>query len=316
MKPSPLKDRHPSLLPMLAGFSVTLIFGFSFLFSKTALETLTPFQLLASRFTVATICINLLVLFKVIRIRLKRKPIFSLLLLSIVQPIFYFLFEAWGLQQATSSEAGIMLSLIPIIVTVLAALFLKERPTRLQLISIMISTLGVCYIVLMGGLMAQETAQPLFSGTFLGYLFLLGAVISAGFYNILSRKNSLKFKPIEITYVMMWVGMIVFNGMAFIQAWMQGSLHPYSGLSHPTTLIAILYLGSLSSVVAFFLLNYMLSHLEASRSSIFGNVTTVVAVLAGVLVLGERLYIFHLVGSIMIFGGVWGTQRFRRRYAR
>ncbi len=322
VKPNPEKrivypyPGHHRFLPILAGLCVTLIFGFSFLFSKTALQSLTPFQLLASRFTIAALCITLLVRLKVVRIQLKGKPIASLLILSIVQPILYFLFEAWGLQNAGASEAGIMLSLIPIIVTVLAAVFLKERPSKLQFFFIILSTGGVCYIVIMGGLLNQSPDQPLFSGTLLGYLFLLGAVTSAGFYNILSRKNSIRFRPMEITFVMMWVGMVAFIGMAGIELIVTNGLDQLvAGLSNPITLISILYLGSLSSVMAFFLLNYMLSRLEASRSAIFGNITTIISILAGVLFLGEQLYSFHLIGSILILMGVWGTQVFRKKRA-
>ncbi len=305
---------HNRLLPVLAGLSVTFIFGFSFLFSKTALQTLTPFQLLAARFTIATVCISLLVRLKIVRIDFKGKPIGPLLFLSTIQSILYFLFEAWGLQNAGASEAGIMLSLIPIFVTILASLVLKERPSTLQLFFILLSTTGVCFIVLMGGLLNQTPDQPLFSGTFLGYLFLLGAVASAGFYNILSRRNSVRFRPMEITYVMMWVGMVAFLGMAGIEVVLTDGLpRLITGLTNPITLISILYLGSLSSVMAFFLLNFMLSRLEASRSAIFGNITTIISILAGVLFLGEQLYSFHLVGSIMILIGVWGTQAFRKR---
>ncbi len=45
---------------------------------------------------------------------------------------------------------------------------------------------------------------------FQGMVILLGAVFAASTYNILARKSSLHFTSIEITYVMMTVGLIVF----------------------------------------------------------------------------------------------------------
>ncbi|MCK8827094.1 EamA family transporter [Natroniella acetigena] len=88
-----------------------------------------------------------------------------------------------------------------------------------------------------------------------GIFLLLGAVLAGGIYNILSRKSSLQFKPVEITYVMMVVGAIVFNGVAIIQHLLAGELTTYFfPLMKIETIIAIIYLGILSSVVAFFML--------------------------------------------------------------
>ena len=66
----------------------------------------------------------------------------------------------------------------------------------------------------------------------------------------------------------------------------------------------------LSSIGAFFLLNYMLSRMEASRSAVFSNLTTIVAILAGVLFRGDVFYWFHAVGGFLILLGVYGTNYF------
>src|SRR5204862_345545 len=60
-----------SLLLAFLGFA---IFGFSFMFSKEALEITTPFILLAVRFTVAFIILNLLLLTGKFKLHLKGKP--------------------------------------------------------------------------------------------------------------------------------------------------------------------------------------------------------------------------------------------------
>ncbi len=296
---------------VLCAVGVSTIFGFSFLFSKRGLETFSPFQLLAFRFSAAAIGLGILALFGWIKVSFKGKRVGLLLLLSLVQPGLYFVFESYGLKYATSSEAGIMIALIPIVVTVFGALFLKEKPSLFQVLFILLSTLGVSFIVVMGGIAAKNEGASLISGQFLGYLLLLGAVFAAAFYNILSRKSSLHFRPIEITFVMMWFGMISFNLLAIVEQAAAGKLsHYFAGLADPGALFSILYLGILSSIVAFFLVNFMLSRLEASRSAIFGNLTTIISILAGVLFRNEKFLWFHLVGSIMILLGVWGTNRF------
>lgn len=56
--------------------------------------------------------------------------------------------------------------------------------------------------------------------------------------------------------------------------------------------------------------NYALSKIEAAKMSVFGNLRTVVAIFAGVFFLKEKIYYYHIIGSIMIILGVIGTNYF------
>jgi drug/metabolite transporter (DMT)-like permease len=65
-------------------------------------------------------------------------------------------------------------------------------------------------------------------------------------------------------------------------------------------MISILYLGVLSSVIAYFLTNYTLVRIEGSRCVVFANISTIVFIAAGVIFLHENFHVYHAVGSIMI----------------
>jgi opine dehydrogenase len=71
------------------------------------------------------------------------------------------------------------------------------------------------------------------------------------------------------------------------------------------------YLGILSSLVTSMLTNYVLSKIEAARMSVFGNLGTVVSIFAGSFFLKEPIYLYHIVGSLMIITGVIGTNYIR-----
>ncbi|AOY78110.1 DMT family transporter [Clostridium formicaceticum] len=300
-------DQENRYLPIIAGIFVAIIFGFSFLFTKEALDTLNPFHLLGFRFAFATITLLLLQIMQVIKINLIGKRVQILLFLALFQPILYFVCETLGVGMTSASEAGMMIALIPIVVTVLAAIFLEEKPTKMQLIFICLSVIGVIFIVVMTGNLRVGSS-------FAGMFILLGAVLAAGIFNVLSRKSSLHFKPVEITYVMMWVGVIVFNSIAILQHIRQGNLISYlEPLKNAKILLSIIYLGGLSSVGAFFMLNFMLSKVEASKAAVFTNLITVISIIAGVVFRGEPFYWFHGVGAFMILLGVWGTNYFEKQ---
>ena len=58
-------------------------------------------------------------------------------------------------------------------------------------------------------------------------------------------------------------------------------------------------------------MNYVLSKVQATKAAILANLTTVVAILAGVFVLQEPFNGIKLAGSIMILVGVYGTTKVR-----
>lgn len=289
--------------PYLVAIITSLIFGLSFLFTKGALAYVTPQQLLAFRFLTAAFIMTLLRTLGLIKIDFRHRPLWKVVLLALFEPVFYFIFETAGINLTTSSEAGLMIALIPVFVTILAILILKENPHPLQAGAILTSVAGVGFIVLGGG-------QLSLSGHTIGLLALLGAVLSAAFFNILSRWLSREFSPVEITYVMMVTGALIFGGSALFDTVRRPDpLAVLSLLQIKEVWSAVLYLGIFSSVVAFFGMNYYISKLGAARSAVFANLSTIVSVAAGILFRGEPFYWYHLVGGTLILLGVWGTNR-------
>jgi len=71
-------------------------------------------------------------------------------------------------------------------------------------------------------------------------------------------------------------------------------------------------LGIIASIGGFFLVNFALSKVPAHVSSIYSNLSTIVALIAGAVLLSERLYYYHYIGGLMIIVGVYGTVRFNR----
>ncbi|WP_407313269.1 DMT family transporter [Desulfosporosinus sp. SB140] len=301
-----MASKSSSALPMLAGMGMAVIWGFSFLFTKQSLDHTLPLQLLGYRFGAAALLLTVLKLTGVIHINLSGKPIPSLFLLALFQPGFYFMGETWGVKWTSASEAGMVIALVPVAIATMAAVFLKEKLNPKQILSIGASVLGVIIIVA-----AQGSLQ--FGEHLWGILALLMAVLAAGAYSILARHSSKRFTPLEITYVMMWVGTVIFNGLGIGQSVLQGSFFSYfEPLQITSVLWAVFYLGILSSVLAFFLSNYMYAKLPASQTAPILNLVTVVSVSSGVAFRGELFGWQQAVGITLILLGVWGTNMFGR----
>lgn len=283
---------------MIASSVAYVIFGLSYLFSKMALNVADPIILLCLRFTVTFAIMNLLIALRVLKLNLKGKKLGGPILLGLLQPVLYFILENYGLKYTTTSFTGMISALGPIFTTVMGALILKEMPNRKQWLCICVSISGVLMVSLKSG--SGEN-------TFLGCACLLAAYFSGAFYSLLSRKLSKDFSAFELTYIMFVVGFVFFLGMAFTQY--RGETLPLmvSALGHSEFIIAVLYLGGLSSVGAYMLANYALGKLPVARQSIFQNLSTVVSVVSGVIIMGDPFGPISIVAFCLILVGVWGV---------
>ncbi|MCY9514739.1 DMT family transporter [Paenibacillus apiarius] len=294
----------------LAAILYAFIIGFSFVFVKLALTAADPMSTLAHRFSVSIAIATIPVAFGWVKLNISPKDIVRILPLALFYPAMFFAFQAFGLVYASSSEAGIIQAAVPIFTMLLASYFLKERSSLGQKLSVALSVAGVIYIFIMNGVAIDASN---IKGT---VLILLSALASAG-YNVMARPMTRKFKLIDITYMMTLVGFLTFNVMSLATHGMNGTVALYfAPFTDLTFIVSILYLGVLSSLVTSFLSNYALSHMEASKMSVFGNLATFITMIAGVLVLDEQLKYYHLIGACMIVLGIAGTAFLGKRHAR
>ncbi|WP_342533550.1 DMT family transporter [Lysinibacillus sp. FSL K6-0057] len=291
----------------IAAISYAFIIGLSFMFVKVTLTVASPIDTLAHRFTFAFIGIVILMVFTKNELTIKKYDVLKILPLAILYPIVFFTFQVLGLARISSSEAGIIQATIPIFTLALAGLLLKEKATRGQLVFISLSVLGVIYMLIMNG--ANAT-----TGNVIGSGFILLSALAASLYNVFARRLTKQYSLLTLTYVMTLCGFVIFNGMALGNHLVNGTINEFfQPLTHVDFVIAILYLGLLSSLGTSYLSNYALSKLEASQMSVFSNFATLITILAGVLVLQEVFHLYHFIGGILIIIGVIGTNYFGHR---
>ncbi len=282
----------------LAALVTTTIWGISFIFSKVALNHADVPVLLAWRFLLAFVLMNVIKFALRLHFDFKRKPVGKLILLGILQPVIYFTCENYGVKLSTATFSGIMIAMVPIAALIAGALFLKEHPSLKQAVFSVLSVSGVLLI----------TAGPGNGlATAAGALFMTGAVISATAYMLLSRSISGCFTPFERTYCMFALGCAFFMILALIGV--RGSIDALTApLKSAEFLHSVLFLGSLSSVVAFFCQNYYITYLSIPESVVFSNLTTVVTIISGILFLHDPFTALTVPATLMIIFGIIGVQ--------
>jgi len=286
----------------------TLIIGLSFIFVKIGLRYARAMDLLAHRFTAAAISIVLLWIFGFIKLpRFSFKKTKSLLLLSLFYPLLFFTLQTFGLQHSTASEAGIIFASTPIITLIAATFFLKEKTTWLQKIGIVLSIVGIIYIIYFTGDLSGSTTMK-------GIILLLLSVFSVVTYYILGKVVSASFSAMEITVWMTMLAFIVFNGFSIAGHIQNHTLREFfNPLFHTEFLWAVLYLGVLSSMVTALFTNFALIQIPASQIAVFNNLSPLISIAGGILILGETLFTYHIIGGISVIAGVAMTVIFKYR---
>jgi len=276
-------------LGMIATLVASLLFGFSFLFTKGAVDRVSACTLLSWRFVTALVIMSILALCGAIKLNFRGKRFGAVLTMAIFQPVIYFIGESVGMRLTTASESGTIIAVIPIFVLIFSAVFLKERPTRLQVMGIVLSIAGVICIALVKGFSAS--LNPL------GYAMLFVAVMGDVGYAIAARRAH-EFSSFEKTYLMAVVGSVIEHASA-------GTLAEYVTLPFHDTqfLIAVLYLALGCQVAAFIMHTYGIAQIGANRSSSFAGITTLTSVLSGVLILGDAFSLLQGIATALILIG-------------
>nr|WP_268254845.1 DMT family transporter [Bacillus zhangzhouensis] len=285
-----------------AAIAYACIIGFSFLFVKIALESANAIDLLAHRFTVSFAAALLLYPFlrKKYRLSFQWRDLFYLVPFSLLYPVLFFAFQVWGLMYTSSSEAGIIQATIPILTMVLAAWFLKERATWIQVLFTILSACGVMLLFVMKGIDVKHSHM-------IGYVLILLSALSSSAYSVFARVITRRFHVIELTFMMTFFGFVFFNAAALIRHSVNHTMTQFfSPFTHPSFVWSMLFLGIFSSLLTAYLSNYALSQLEAAKVSTFNNLSAFITIGAGVLILHETIDMYHIIGAVLVIGGVIG----------
>lgn len=276
-----------------------IIIGFSYVVLKTGLEYASPFTILIDRLLIAILAVYLLKKTGIITIEnLTTGQKRRLFLLSLLYPIGFFLFQNIGINHTTASEAAILYSLVPIFTTVASAIILKEKTTAIQKFGILLSFGGMAYI-------SVQSLNGL-TNSAIGYAFLFCSLLSIVLYYVLLKKYVANLSPVSITYYLLLYAIlpavISYVGWELINS---GALPAFARLANHNYLFVVGYLGVLSTLVTSMLITFGIKKLSATQASIFSNISPVFGIIAGVLIMGDILTTYQVVGAICIFTGMY-----------
>lgn len=285
---------RPVSRPMAAACLGHVIWGFSVLFTKLALQFSEPDVLLSVRFVTAVFLMTLLILFGKAKVSFRGKKRRPLILLACTE-VLYFYFESYGILYTNATFAGVVLAVVPVVAIFLAILFLREFPTRRQAVFCILPVAGVMIMTAAGS--SLGIIRPV------GVVLLVCCCVTSAAYKTANRKSAEEFTPFERTYAVLAAAAVVFTVSAVRGA--GGDLRVYlAPLSHPTFVFAVFMLSASCSVGANLLVNYAAGRMPVVQLSAFGSLTTLCSMFAGVVFLREPMTAGLFLGAVLILIGI------------
>ena len=286
------------LLGFLCALGCETLFGISYLFTKHITNDVTVLELLSWRFFSGAVIFSILILLGVFPVHINKEKLKYFVPFVLFSPLIYFYCEGMGINATTASESGAFLACIPVAALVASSVVLKKKPIKVQVIGVCITVAGVLVCVWAKGL--EATFSPF------GYCMLTLTVVGCGLYSAYSEKAS-ALTAVEKTYGMTLIGFVVFMLCAIGESSAQGTLSHLFMLPIISTgfLAAVIFLGVGCSVLGFILYNAAIGNIGATRTNTFVGVSTIVSIVAGVIVLHENFTAMQAAGTALILCGVY-----------
>ena len=274
-----------------------LIWGFNWVVMKEANLFFPPVIFVAYRFAFGAVVL-LLVSFW-LRLPLPPRRYWKWIILTgILQTAVNNVAAQIGMQSLGAGLVAVLNYSMPVWVAILAHFFLGEYLTVRKIVGIIVSMIGLFI------LMNIDTL-----GNISAILLTLAGAVAWAVASIIVKSQNHAMQQHRGTGAQQECNILQYTAWQMVAGSL--SLFLYMGIVgqgsvqwNQTAAACLIYNGILASAFAFFLWNYILSRMEASKAAVAILAVPVVGVIGGVLVLGEPLHGTTAIGMALILSGI------------
>lgn len=269
------------------------IWGGSFLFAKIAVAEIPPLVLVFLRVAIACCTLHLILSLTGHRFPLEPKLLGSFVLMGLLNNAIPFSLLFWGQTEISAALASILNATTPIFTFLVAALFLKQEPVRLHRIAgVLVGFSGV--LVMLSPSVTGLSSDPLWA-----QLTCLGAAVSyalaasyARTFKHLAPIVSATGQLTGSTLIMLPMAILSADGWSVVEtsAFVWGN---------------VLALGIGATALAYLIYFRLLADAGATNASLVTFVIPASAILFGILILNERLTVYHFAGLGLLLAGLF-----------
>ena len=282
---------HPYLLLTLT----SLFWAGNFVLGRAVKSSIPPISLGFWRWTVAFL---ILLPFGIPHVRAQwpilRRNFPLLMIYGILGVLCFNTCVYIGLRSTTATNALLINSVIPVLIVLLSRFFAATVISPRQAAGIGISLFGVVTIIC-----RANPAVLLSLKINSGDAWILLAVASWALYTFLLRRRPDNLHPLAFLTSIIAIGLLPLS-LLYV-----GEFSRVGGFSlNAANLASVLYTALFPSVLAFIFWNQAVREVGPSRAGLFLYLMPVFGAILSTVFLGEPFQLFHLVGMVLIFGGI------------
>jgi len=202
---------------------------------------------------------------------------------------------SWGISRSSASNAAILSLTIPVLMTGLGVLMLKEKLSLIRTFSLLLGLVGTLLVS------TSDLSRASFSRTLLmGNFVILIAGLGSAFYNTYSKDLLSRYSELEVLIFSYAVGLAA---CAIISAGFETRpfyrLAGYSG----ATWLAVAVLGFLSWGVAMILWMWVLNRLEVGQISTSIYLLPLFGLILSIVTVHDHITVPQILGGALTVGG-------------
>lgn len=262
--------------------TVSVLWGIPYMFIDIALDDLRPVTIAAARVTIAA-----LVLTPVLLIKSRWRTVLprwrSVMVLAVIEVVVPFTLIALGQQTVPSGTTGVIIAMEPMFVAVLAPLLLVSA--RLRATGWAGLLLGLAGVVVLLGI---DITGP-------GILLIVVAALAYALGAILLDRWFADVDSLVVASAMIMAATVPLILLAVF-------IDPAPRLT-TRSVAALMVLGAACTAGGFATFFALIRRIGATRAALIAQVAPIVALGAGIVVLGEILTIWQAVSCVLILAG-------------
>lgn len=284
--------RRAAVGAVAALLGATLFWAGNYVVGAAAVETLSPLSLTLLRWAIAAV--PLLILAQVIEKPDWRSVLRSwpwLFALSVTGMLGYNLLLYSALAHTSALNASLINAFNPALITLAAALFLRERLTARSIGGVALALIGVM-IVLSGGDLGMLLTPDAFGW---GEVAMLGAIVAWTAYTIIGRRGP-RLPAVTSTAAQAVIAVVALLPFLAVDG----------AVDLPDTMpatFALLYIAVFPSILSYLLWNRALEVIPPGRAGVFLNLITVFTAIL-TLLLGQPVGAAQVIGGGIIIVGI------------
>lgn len=216
-----------------------------------------------------------------------------LVFLGVVGYYLASLLDFWGLEYIEASMERLILFLYPTITALLAALVFKRKISRLQLIAIAISYVGITVAFW------KEINVTQGANFWWGTLLVFGSALTYSFYLVGSEKL---IPQIGVTRFTAYC-MIISSMVMVIHYLTQSDLNFFN--FHWQVYAFGLAIALFNTVIPSFIISAAILKIGSAKTSVLSSIGPVFVLVMSALILHEEITLYKVMGTLIVMFGVW-----------